>query len=193
MRRLLLICATILAIGLYAGVGLAQQGMQQQGMQQQGQAGWFCPWCGQQSGQAGPGMMRGSGQWGPGMQGRCMGHGMRSGPQGRGMMHHGYGMNRGMMHRGHGPGQGRRMGPGMMHRGWDRDQYPSAQGERMQPMNESKARMLLQEYVAANPNLEVGGIKEKDEVYVGRIETKDGSLVEKVLVDKQTGWMKKTY
>jgi len=28
---------------------------------------------------------------------------------------------------------------------------------------------------------------------VNRVETKDGSLVEKLLINKQTGWMKKAY
>jgi len=190
MKRLMMVCAVVLALALYGGAALGQQGMQQQGGgqgQAQGQGGWFCPWCGQQSGQMGPGMMRGRGQMGPGMQGR----GMMHGPQGQGMMHHGYGMGRGMMHRGYGPGQ--QMGPGMMHHGWGRGQYPSAQGEQMQVMSKGKVRMLLEEYVAANPNLKVGEIEEQEELYMGRIETKDGSLVERILVDKETGWMKKAY
>jgi hypothetical protein len=81
----------------------------------------------------------------------------------------------------------------MMHHGGAGGGYPSAQVERMQPMSKSKVRLLLEEYAAANPNLKVGAIEEKGEIFQGRIETKDGSLVEKILVDKETGWMKRSY
>jgi hypothetical protein len=135
----------------------------------------------------GQGMMHGAGRMAPCMQG----HGMMYGQQCPKMMQHGYGMGRGMMHGGYGSCP--RMGRGMMHHGWKGDRSPSAQAKRMQPVSKNKVRLLLQEYVAANPNLKVGEIEEKDEVYQGRIETKDGSLVEKILVDKDTGWMKKSY
>ena len=48
-------------------------------------------------------------------------------------------------------------------------------------------------YVAGNPNLKIGDVREKDEVFEARVETQDGSLVEKLLIDKQTGWMKRAY
>ncbi len=194
MKRALIACTLILALGLFAGIAVGQQ----QGAQQspQGQ-GWFCPWCGQGSGQMGSGMMRGQGQMGPGMmrgQGQ-MGSGMRGYGSCPRMMQQGrgHGMGPGMMHHGYGQGRGQQMGPGMMHHGWGRGQTPSAQGEQMQAVTKNKARMLLEEYVAANPNLQVGEIQEQDDGYLGRIETKDGSLVEKIRVDKESGWMKKEY
>ena len=182
MKRIIIVCVVVLGLGLFGGAAFAQQGMQQQA-----QGEWFCPWCGQQAGQPGQGMMRGFSRKGPCMQG----HGMMYGQQCPRMMQHGYGMGPGMMHRGYGACP--RMGRGMMHHGWTGGGYPSAQVERMQPMSKSKVRLLLEEYAAANPNLKVGEIEEKDEIYQGRIETKDGSLVEKILVDKETGWMKRSY
>lgn len=104
-----------------------------------------------------------------------MGRGMK---QGRGMMHEG----RGMMHQGRG-----------MHHGWSRGQCPRSKTKEMAPMGQDEARTLMKNYVSANPNLKIGEIEEKDEVYVGEIVTKDGSLVEKLVVDKKTGWMKREY
>jgi len=63
----------------------------------------------------------------------------------------------------------------------------------MEPLSQSKAKQLAEDYVAGNPNLKIGDVSEKDEVFEARIETKDGSLVEKLLIDKQTGWMKRAY
>ena len=42
-------------------------------------------------------------------------------------------------------------------------------------MNE-EVKTLMNNYVAANPNLKIGKITEKDDVYVGEIVTRDGSL-----------------
>ena len=43
--------------------------------------------------------------------------------------------------------------------------------------------------VFPNPNLKLGKITEQDEVFEVEIVTKDGSQVDKLLVDKSTGWM----
>ena len=59
-------------------------------------------------------------------------------------------------------------------------------------MNE-EVKTLMNNYVAANPNLKMGEITEKEDVYVGEIVTRDGSLVEKLVVDKSSGWMKREY
>ena len=116
------------------------------------------------------------------------GYGQGMGP---GMMHRGQGMmqgGQGMMHGGRG------MGPGMMGDQWGRGQYgPSGGQQQMDPLSQSDAQSLAENYVAGNPNLKIGGVTEKDEAYEARIETKDGSLVEKLLIDKQTGWMKRAY
>jgi len=196
MKGKLFIAAAALALIVSGSVVLAQQQGYGQRSGPQGQ-GWFCPWCGQQYGQGmGPGMMhRGQGMrhgWqgqgmGPGMmqrwQGQGMGPGMMQGYHGQGMRHGGRGMGRCM--RGEHWGRGQYGPPG---------QYgPSDEQQQMEPLSQSKAKQLAEDYVAGNPNLKIGDVSEKDEVFEARIETKDGSLVEKLLIDKQTGWMKRAY
>jgi hypothetical protein len=44
-----------------------------------------------------------------------------------------------------------------------------------------------------NPNLKVGEIEDKGYVFEAEILTKDNSLVDKILVDKRTGWMRSIY
>ena len=195
MKKMLLIAVMTAALIVSAGAVLAQQSGYGQGygpQQPQGQ-GWFCPWswCGQQYGQQGmgPGMMRGyRGQGMHGWQGRQMGPGMMHGwqDQGRGPgMMPGY-RGQGRMHGG--------QGPGWRGEQWGRGQYGPYGGEQeMAPLTKSKARNLAEDYVAGNPNLKIGAVNEKDGVFEARIETKDGSLVEKLLIDKETGWMKKAY
>ena len=63
----------------------------------------------------------------------------------------------------------------------------------MKPMNKEQVNQLTEHYVAANPNLKVGDIVEKDDTYVSDIATKNGSLVEKIIVDKKTGFMKRSF
>ncbi|MCF8030203.1 MAG: hypothetical protein K9K39_04860 [Desulfohalobiaceae bacterium] len=63
----------------------------------------------------------------------------------------------------------------------------------MEPLQKNAARNLAENYVAGNPNLNIGNVKEKDDVFVATVVTQDGSLVEKLLIDKKTGWMKKEY
>ena len=103
---------------------------------------------------------------------------------GRGMMQNKCPMMRGqgMMHKGQG-----------MHHGWGRGDCPRGKTKQMDPLNKEDAKTLMKNYIAANPNLKIGEVTEKDDVYVGEIVTKDGSLVEKLVVDKSTGWMKREY
>ena len=205
MKRLL-IAVTVLAVLVSSGLVLAQQQGSGQGQSNnpQGQ-GWFCPWCGQSGPQGrgmGPGgMMEQS--YGQGM-GQKMMHGqgmMRGGQQG---MMHGQGMGKGM-HRGQGMMQGGQQGmrqgcpynqQGMQH-GWGRGQSGPRikQQQAAQPLQADQARQLAENYVAKNPNLQVGEVtdKEKEGVFSAIIETQDGSLVERLLIDKQTGWMKRQY
>jgi hypothetical protein len=53
----------------------------------------------------------------------------------------------------------------------------------------------LENYVQStrNPNLKLGKITDKDQYFEAEIVTKDNSLVDKILVDKQTGWMRSIY
>ncbi|MFO7803725.1 MAG: hypothetical protein R6V55_15695 [Desulfovermiculus sp.] len=109
----------------------------------------------------------------------------------------GQGMGPGMMHRGQGMmhgWQGQGMGPGMMHGQWGRGQYgPNAGQQQMQPLDQNGARELAQNYAAGNPNLKIGEVTEQDGSFEATIVTTDGSLVERLLIDKQTGWMKRAF
>ena len=155
-----------------------------------------------------------AGMMGPGMMGpRMMGPGMMSDDdgdlncpyggdyigrgRGYGMMGRGYGMGGGMM-----MGRGSGMGPGMMGRGygagsdWMRsspEERESNQGAgRLQtPLEEDGARSVVEKYLAStrNPNLKLGKITEKKDAFEAEIVTKDGSLVDKVLIEKSNGWM----
>lgn len=193
MKRLF-IAATVLALVITGGVVLAQQqgSGQGQGYGPQGQ-GWFCPWCGQ-TGTQGQGM--GPGMMGQGYRGQGMMHGQQGMMRGQGM---GQGMHRGqgMMYGGQ---QGMRQGcpynqQGMQQK-WGRGQYGPQGGQQqpVTPMNAEQARQLAENYVAGNPNVKVGQIEEQgQDTYKATIVTQDGSLVEKLLIDKKTGWMKREY
>jgi hypothetical protein len=63
----------------------------------------------------------------------------------------------------------------------------------MQPLDQKTAQELAQNYVAGNPNLKIGQVTEKEGVYEAPVVTQDGSLVETLLIDKQTGWMKRVF
>jgi hypothetical protein len=109
----------------------------------------------------------------------------------------------GPMHMGPMMGGGYGMGPGMMGRG------PGAAGfappcwggpgagyaPAGQPLTKDSATQILQSYVAriGNPNLKLGEVTETGTAFEGKIVTKDGSLVEKLVVDKSTGWVQQTF
>ena len=121
----------------------------------------------------------------------------------------GYGMGPGMMGQGYGPGYG--MGPGMMGRGYGMgpgmmgpgngygQQYGPQYGRQYQqsqnPLDKNQAKQQVENYLSSmrNPNLKLGKIEEKGNNYQVNIETKEGSLVDKILVDKNTGWMRSAY
>ncbi len=143
--------------------------------------GWYCPYSGQYIGPRGgygmgPGMM-GPGMMGPGMMGPGM---MGPGMMGPGMMGGGM-MGPGMM----GPGYGGQYGP----------QYGPQYQQPRKPMEEKDAKAILENYIQStrNPNLKLGKIKENDNYFEAEIVTKDNSLVDKILVDRFTGWMRSVY
>jgi hypothetical protein len=141
-----------------------------------GYGGWYCPYCGQQMG---PGMMGGYGYgMGPGM----MGPGMMGRGMGPGMMSPGYGMGPGMM------------GPGMMGPGYGYGYGPQYQ-QPQKPLEEKDARAILENYLKStrNPNLKLGKVEDKGNAFEAEILTKQNSLVDKVLVDKYSGWMRSVY
>ncbi len=130
----------------------------------QGNEEWVCPYCGNEMGR---GRGRGYGM-GPGM-------GMHRG-RGRGMM----------MHR----GQGREQGM-MRQRGRGRNYYDQQQS----PLEKEEARNILRSYLenSRNPNLKVGNLEDQGDAFQADIVTKDGSLVDQLLINKNTGWMRSVY
>ena len=95
----------------------------------------------------------------------------------------GYGMGPGMMGPGYGYGYGPRYGYG-----------PQSQGP-SKPLNKDQAKKEVENYLSSmrNPNLKVGKIEEKGNEYEVDIETKDGSLADKIMVNKDTGSMRSAY
>jgi hypothetical protein len=71
---------------------------------------------------------------------------------------------------------------------------PQYQQER-KPLTEKDVKAMVENYVQStrNPNLKPGKITDKDQYFEAEIVTKDNSLVDKILVDKQTGWMRSIY
>jgi len=88
------------------------------------------------------------------------------------------------------------MGPG--YRGYE-PQYAPSYGPQYQqspkPLGDKDAKAMLENYIQStrNPNLKLGKITEKDNYFEAEILTKENSLVDKILVDKFTGWMRSTY
>jgi hypothetical protein len=129
--------------------------------------------------QMGSGMMgRGFGSWN-GMGSGMMGNGITGGGQmGRGM---GSGMGNPGYGNEYGPQYGRQYGP----------QYQQPQ----KPLEEKDARTILRNYLngTRNPNLKLGKIEDKGNAFQGEILTKNNSLVDKILVDKNTGRTRSVY
>lgn len=99
----------------------------------------------------------------------------------------GAGMGRGMMHH---------RGSGMMQPGQGQAAQQTAPGQTPgKPLTEEQAKLLLENYLknTNNPNLKLGGITSKDGFYEAQIVTKDGSMVDKIQVDKNTGWFRSAY
>ena len=96
-----------------------------------------------------------------------------------------------MMHRGYDRGWGG--GPGMMDP--DSGQDTRRYGGQPEPLGKDQARLLVENYLRnqRNPNLKVGDVADKEEVFEATIVTKDGSLVDKLEVDKETGWFRSVY
>lgn len=63
------------------------------------------------------------------------------------------------------------------------------------PLSKDQAKALVDQHIQSsrNPNLKIGPVVEKDGVYEVSVVTKDGSLVDKIQVNKQTGWFRSVY
>jgi hypothetical protein len=188
MRKALFISVfslLVLAFAFHGGEARAQMGPGMMGpgygmgpgmMGGGGYGGWYCPYCGQAMGP------RGGYGMGPGMMGP--GYGMGPGMMGHGMM------GGGMMGRGMGPGM---MGPGMMGPGYPG--YGPQYQQPQKPLEEKDAKAMVENYIQStrNPNLKLGEIKDMGYAFEAEILTKDNSLADKIIVDKNTGWMRSAY
>jgi hypothetical protein len=90
-----------------------------------------------------------------------------------------------------------RMGGGMHHGGgWGRccmmGQGAMAYNPQGQPVTMEQAKQMLENYVSykKDPNLKVGEVSDKGDVFEATVVTKDGALVEKIQVNKKTGWFR---
>lgn len=132
----------------------------------------------------GPGYGTGPGMMSPGM----MGHGMMgSGMSGPGMMGPG---------QGYGPGPGYGMGPGMMRPGMgDQGMMGPNSGRVVTPTKDLSAADVRHFFehrleMHGNQHLKIGEVKEADDdTIVADIVTQDGSLVQRLKVDRHTGQM----
>ena len=90
--------------------------------------------------------------------------------------------------------QGMMYGDYGMHQGYGyhhgRTSRPS-----VQPIDQKEAEAILKDYIRAteNPNLKPGSITDKGDVFEAKIVTKDDSLVDKIWIDKETGWVTNYY
>jgi hypothetical protein len=62
-----------------------------------------------------------------------------------------------------------------------------------QPLSADQAKAMVEQHISGNPNLKAGKVTEKNGAYEVDIVTKDGSLVDKIQVSKQTGWFRSVY
>ena len=64
-----------------------------------------------------------------------------------------------------------------------------------EPLDAEAAKKAVSEMLerSRNPNLKVGGIEEKKDFFVVDILTKNGALVDKMQVDKESGRMRSQY
>jgi hypothetical protein len=140
----------------------------------------YCPYWGRSTPGWGYGM-------GPGMMGRGY-YGMGPGMMGPGY----YGMGPGMM----GPGY-YGMGPGMMGPGYAYapPYYAPPSQEPEKPLGKDEAKTMVENYLKStrNPNLKLGKIEDKGDYFQAEIVTKEGSLVNKLDIDKDTGYMQSAY
>ncbi|MCJ7539292.1 MAG: hypothetical protein MUO88_06455 [Desulfobacterales bacterium] len=123
-----------------------------------------------------------------------MGHGYGY-SRGSGMMGgYGYGMGPGMM-----GGYGSGMGPGMMG-GYGSD-YGMGRGYGRQSQSTGKsidakeAEAMMKDYLKSsrNPNLKLGKIKDSGGAFEAEILTKKNDLVDRVSIDKATGYIRSAY
>jgi rubrerythrin len=102
-------------------------------------------------------------------------------------MGHGYGYSRGSGMMG-GYGYGR--GPGMMGPG-----YGSQFRNSGKPIDLKEAKAMMNDYLKSskNPNLKLGEIKDIGKTFETEIRTRNNALVDRILIDKETGYIRSAY
>ena len=101
------------------------------------------------------------------------------------MMGSGWGNGGHMMGPGYGSG-----GPGYGMPCWD-NAYGANQGQ--STLTKQDAESIVRNYIGGNPNLKAGGIEDKTTYFETEIRTKDNSLVSKLAIDKNTGYVRQLY
>ncbi len=107
-------------------------------------------------------------------------------------MGHGYGFSRGsgMM------GGGYSMGPGMMGRGYGMGRSYGRQSQSAgRSIDAKEAETMMKDYLKStrNPNLKLGKIKETGRAFDAEILTKENDLVDRILIDKEMGYIRSAY
>jgi hypothetical protein len=102
-------------------------------------------------------------------------------------MGHGYGYSRGpgRMGRGMMGGYGYGMGPG----------YGRQYRTGGKPIDLKEAKAMMSDYLKSsrNPNLKLGKIKDTGNAFEAEIRTKNNALVDRIIIDKSTGYTRSTY
>ncbi|MFD1196491.1 hypothetical protein ACFQ3C_17600 [Seohaeicola saemankumensis] len=174
------------------------------------QNGWGPGYMMGQGHMPGPGYMMGQGYMnGPGYMmgqgnmprpGYMMGQGYMNGPgymMGQGNMPGpGYMMGQGYMNApGYMMGQGNMPGPGYMMAPNFQQQGPDGSGwmhERQQALDVEDVKSMMEQKLGwmNNPNIKLGNVEETDDdTITAEIVTKEGSLVQRLTVDRRTGWI----
>ena len=94
---------------------------------------------------------------------------------------------------GGGAGPGGQGGRGGWYCPWMNQQTGSPVARPGQPLSADQAKALVEQDIRGNPNLKAGKVISKDDAYEVDIVTKDGSLVDKIQVNKQTGWFRSVH
>ena len=114
------------------------------------------------------------------------------GSQGGGMMGPGM-MGQGGMMGGSGGGMGGMMG--MMRMMSECGRMMEASPVSAEPVTKERAEAIVKQYLTnlRNPNLKTGKVVEETAGFVVEVTTKDGALVDKIVVDKRTGHARSIY
>ncbi len=91
-------------------------------------------------------------------------------------------------------GPGGRAGQGGWYCPW-MDQQGMWHPKKGQSVTQDQAKQMLEDNLryGKNPNLKLGELSDKGDYYEADILTKEGSLVDKVQVNKQTGYFRSAY